>query len=159
MISVDDLIDQTTGAQRRMIYADQAIYEQELERIFGRCWLFLAHESQVPDPGDFFRTYMGEDEVVVVRQDDRSIKVFLNTCTHRGNRLTRADRGNARAFSCNYHGWAFGIDGSLATVPLESEVYFNEIDKNQFRLVPVERVDSYHGLIFGCFDKDAPSLA
>jgi 3-phenylpropionate/trans-cinnamate dioxygenase alpha subunit len=70
----------------------------------------------------------------------------------------RADRGNSRAFSCNYHGWAFGIDGRLVTVPLEREVYFNEIDKNQFHMVPVDRVASYHGLVFGCFDNEAPSL-
>ena len=158
MMKPNELIDQSTGAQRRKIYSDQGIYEQELERIFGRCWLFLAHESQIPKPGDFFRTYMGEDDVLVIRQDDMSIKAFINSCTHRGNRLVRADRGNARAFSCNYHGWAFGLDGSLANVPLEREVYFNEIDKNQFRLVPVDRLSSYKGLIFGCFDKDAPSL-
>ncbi|TBR08288.1 MAG: aromatic ring-hydroxylating dioxygenase subunit alpha, partial [Rugosibacter sp.] len=158
MNELDGLIDQKSGAQRRLIYSDQAIYEQEMEHIFGRCWLFLAHESQIPNPGDFFRTYMGEDDVLVIRQEDRTIKAFLNSCTHRGNRLVRADRGNARAFACNYHGWAFGIDGSLATVPLEREVYFNEIDKDQFRLVPVDNVASYRGLIFGCFDKDAPSL-
>jgi 3-phenylpropionate/trans-cinnamate dioxygenase alpha subunit len=155
---MDGLIDQSTGAQLRKIYSDQAIYDQEMERIFGRCWLFLAHESQMPRPGDFFRTYMGEDDVLVIRQEDMTIKAFINSCTHRGNRLVRADRGSARAFACNYHGWAFAIDGSLATVPLEREVYFNEIDKDQFRLVPVDRVASYRGLVFGCFDKDAPSL-
>lgn len=158
MNKLEGLVDLKTGAQRRLIYSDQAIYEQELERVFGRCWLFLAHESQIPNPGDFFRTYMGEDDVLVIRQEDKSIKAFINSCTHRGNRLIRADRGNARAFACNYHGWAFGIDGSLATVPLEREVYFNEIDKDQFHLVPVDNVASYRGLIFGCFDKDAPSL-
>jgi len=57
MINIEGLIDQKTGAQQRVIYADHAIYEQELERIFGRCWLFLAHEPQMPNPGDFFRTY------------------------------------------------------------------------------------------------------
>ncbi len=155
---INELVDQSTGAQRRRIYSDQAVYDQEMERIFGRCWLFLAHESQIPKPGDFFRTYMGEDDVLVIRQEDMGIKAFINSCTHRGNRLVRADRGNMRAFACNYHGWAFGIDGSLATVPLEREVYFNEINKDQFRLVPVDRVASYHGLVFGCFDKDAPSL-
>ncbi len=158
MNKFSDMIDLTTGAQRRMIYSDPELYELEMERVFGRCWLFLAHESQIPQPGDYFRTYMGEDDVLVIRQQDGAIKAFLNTCTHRGNRLVRADRGNARAFACNYHGWAFGIDGSLATVPLEREVYFNEIDKDKFHLVSVERVASYKGLIFGCFDKDAPSL-
>lgn len=153
-----DLVSPAAGRQRRAIYADPQVYAQEMERIFGRCWLFLAHESQLPDPGDFLRTFMGEDEVLVVRQTDRTIKAFLNTCTHRGNRLCRADRGNARGFACNYHGWAFGLDGALAAVPLEKEVYFCEIDKARHHLVPVDQVASYKGLVFGCFDPEAPSL-
>jgi len=84
------LVNPTAGTQRRKIYADPAVYQAEMARIFARCWLFLAHESQIPTAGDFFRTFMGEDEVLVVRQQDRSIKAFLNTCTHRGNRLVRA---------------------------------------------------------------------
>ena len=59
-------------------------YEQELEKIFARCWLFVAHESQLPRSGDYLTTSMGEDEVLVVRQKDASIKVFLNACPHRG---------------------------------------------------------------------------
>lgn len=158
MTEASTLVNPTAGTQRRKIYADPAVYQAEMARIFARCWLFLAHESQIPTAGDFFRTFMGEDEVLVVRQQDRSIKAFLNTCTHRGNRLVRADRGNGRAFTCNYHGWAFGIDGVLATVPLERDAYFNEIKKECHHLVTVERVESYHGLIFGCFDRDAPTL-
>nr|WP_240511585.1 aromatic ring-hydroxylating dioxygenase subunit alpha [Novosphingobium panipatense] len=127
-------------------------------RIFGRCWLFLAHTSQIPQPNDFFRTYMGEDDVIVIRQKDGSVKAFLNTCTHRGNRICRADRGNARSFTCNYHGWSFAPDGALAGVPLENEAYFGELDRSKFGLVPVAQVAEYKGLIFGNFDPAAPSL-
>lgn len=157
-LNPEDLVDFATGRQSRIIYSDEAIYRAELERVFGRCWLFLAHESQLPQPNDFVRTFMGEDDVIVVRQRDASIRAFLNTCTHRGNRLCRADRGNSKAFTCNYHGWAFSPDGSLASVPLEQEAYFGEIDKSLHGMIPVAQVQSYKGLVFGCFDPDAPSL-
>ncbi|WP_225010974.1 aromatic ring-hydroxylating oxygenase subunit alpha [Novosphingobium percolationis] len=157
-MDVAGLIDTSTGRQSRAIYSDEAVYRQELERVFGRCWLFLAHTSQIPKPNDFFRTYMGEDDVIVVRQKDGSVKAFLNTCTHRGNRICRADRGNARSFTCNYHGWSFAPDGALAGVPLENEAYFGELDRSKFGLVPVAQVAEYKGLIFGCFDPAAPSL-
>ncbi|MEC9341091.1 MAG: aromatic ring-hydroxylating dioxygenase subunit alpha [Pseudomonadota bacterium] len=140
------------------MYVDPEIYQREMERIFGRCWLYLVHESQIPRPGDYFRTWMGEDDVLVVRQKDGTIRAFLNTCTHRGNRLCRADRGNASAFSCNYHGWAFTIDGSLAAVPLEQEAYNGQLDRGRFGLVEVDRVESYKGLVFGCFSTEAPDL-
>lgn len=157
-MDVAGLIDTSTGRQSRTIYSSEEVYRQELERVFGRCWLFLAHTSQIPQPNDFFRTYMGEDDVIVIRQKDGSVKAFLNTCTHRGNRICRADRGNARSFTCNYHGWSFAPDGALAGVPLENEAYFGELDRSKFGLVPVAQVAEYKGLIFGNFDPAAPSL-
>lgn len=157
-MDVAGLIDTSAGRQTRLIYSNEAVYRQELERVFGRCWLFLAHTSQIPQPNDFFRTYMGEDDVIVIRQKDGSVKAFLNTCTHRGNRICRADRGNARSFTCNYHGWSFAPDGALAGVPLENEAYFGVLDRSKFGLVPVTQVAEYKGLIFGCFDPAAPSL-
>lgn len=157
-MDVSGLVDVSAGRQSRVIYADNEIYRQELERVFGRCWLFLAHASQIPRPGDYFRTFMGEDDVIVIRQQDGSAKAFLNSCTHRGNRICRADRGNAKAFTCNYHGWSFAPDGSLAAVPLEKEAYFGELDRSKLGLVPVSKVAEYKGLIFGCFDPAAPSL-
>ena len=157
-MDVSDLVDTTTGRQKRTIYSNEELYKQELERVFGRCWLFLVHTSQIPKAGDYFRTFMGEDDVIVIRQKDGSIKAFLNSCTHRGNRICRADRGNAKAFTCNYHGWSFAPDGSLAGVPLENEAYFGELDRSKLGLVQVTHVAEYKGLVFGCFDPDAPSL-
>lgn len=157
-MDVSQLVDTSTGRQSRVIYSSDEIYRQELERIYGRCWLFLAHTSQIPKPNDYFRTFMGEDDVIVIRQKDGLVRAFLNSCTHRGNRICRADRGNAKAFTCNYHGWSFAPDGSLAGVPLENEAYFGELDRSKFGLVPVTKVAEYKGLIFGCFDPEAPSL-
>jgi ethylbenzene dioxygenase alpha subunit len=156
--NLDDLIDFKTGRQKRLIYSDPDIYQQELKNIFARCWLFLAHDCQLKEPGDFIRTFMGEDEVLVVRQQDNSVKAFLNTCTHRGNRLCKADHGNSKTFVCNYHGWSFALDGQLSSVPLEEAAYHNKLDKSKFGMAEVAQIASYKGLIFATFDKSAPSL-
>lgn len=107
------LVDQDKGLLDPRIYADQDLYEIELERVFARSWLLLGHEAHIPKTGDYLTTYMGEDPVIMVRQKDGSIKVFLNQCRHRGMRICRSDAGNAKAFTCTYHGWAYDIAGNL----------------------------------------------
>jgi phenylpropionate dioxygenase-like ring-hydroxylating dioxygenase large terminal subunit len=154
---IDDLIDTERGLVSRHVFSDPAIYEMELQRIFARCWQFLGHESQIPRAGDFVGAYLGEDPVVVVRQDDGSIAAFLNVCRHRGMRICKLDAGNAAGFSCSYHGWAYDRRGKIVDVPFE-EMYENAPLDEGWAAVPVTQVDSYKGLIFGTFDPEAPSL-
>lgn len=158
MVNIRDYVDVENATQSREIFSDPDIYRMELERIFARCWLFLTHESQIPNLGDFVVTKMGQDEVIVWRQRDGSIKVFLNVCTHRGVRLCTAESGNARGFSCGYHGWAFGVDGTLQSVPLEEKLYGPNFDRCKLGLREVPLVESYKGFIFACMDPEAPPL-
>lgn len=155
---MNSLIDVQRGLQSARIYHDQDIYDLEMERIFARCWLFLTHETAIPNFGDFITTRMGQDEVIVIRQRDGSIKAFVNACRHRGARVCPVEAGNARGFVCNYHGWSYGTDGALNSVPFEKELYRGRLDKSTHGLREVAKVSSYHGFVYGCFDPLAPSL-
>ena len=155
---VRHLVDVEHGLVSRRIFIERDIYEQELEQIFARCWLFLCHESQIPQPGDFFSTSMGEDPVLVVRDTQGQVHAFLNVCRHRGNRLCRADRGNAATFTCAYHGWTYSNAGELVGVPYLKEAYYGALDQEQWGLMPVAQLDSYKGLLFATFDPEAPPL-
>jgi 3-phenylpropionate/trans-cinnamate dioxygenase subunit alpha len=153
-----DLVDPSKGTISALIYSDEAIYQRELEMVFARCWLFLAHDSMIPNPGDFIQQYMGEDPVLVVRQRDGSVRAFLNQCRHRGMRICRADLGNAKAFTCSYHGWVYDTAGKLVHVPHEDDAYHNEIDKADWGPLQVAQIENYRGFWFATFDKKAPSL-
>jgi phenylpropionate dioxygenase-like ring-hydroxylating dioxygenase large terminal subunit len=151
-------VDVEHGHVNRKIFADEEIYQIELERIFARAWLYLAHESQLPNPGDFVLAEMAQDPVIVLRARDGKIKAFLNSCRHRGNKICRADAGNAASFVCPYHGWSYDLDGNLAGVPGGKEFYEDRLDQHNWGLVPVAQVAIYGGMIFGTFDPEAPAL-
>ncbi len=152
------LVDAKNGRVSRRIFIEPEIYQQELERIFARCWLFLCHDSQIPQPGDFFTTYMGEDPVLVMRDTAGQVRAFLNVCRHRGNRLCRAEFGNAATFTCAYHGWTYRNDGRLVGVPYMKEAYYGELEREHWGLAPVAQLDHYKGLYFATFDPEAPPL-
>src|SRR6266496_1564365 len=151
------VIDPATGKLDRRIFSEQAIYDDEMERIFGRAWQMIGHESLVPAVDDFFHTYMGEDPVILTRDGQGRLHALLNMCRHRGNRVCRVDDGNAKRFMCTYHGWTYRNDGALEHVPGEAEAYYNALDKSSLGLIEA-RVETYAGIVFANWDKDAPSL-
>ncbi len=156
--NIDGLVQAERGHVDRRVYSDPEIFELEMKHIFGRAWLFLCHESQIRQQGDFFESVMGRDNVLVVRQKDGGIKGLLNTCVHRGNAVCRAEEGNAKGFLCTYHGWSYGIDGKLTGVPGYRDFYGPEFDKSKTGLAEVAQIGSYKGFIFATHDASAPPL-
>ena len=92
--SLRELVDIERGEISREVFVNPDIYQQELEQLFARSWLFVGHESQVPNPGDYFQSRMGEEAVLLVRDRKQQLHVFLNTCRHRGMKVCRYDEGN-----------------------------------------------------------------
>jgi phenylpropionate dioxygenase-like ring-hydroxylating dioxygenase large terminal subunit len=147
------------GRVHRQIYTDPAIFELELERIFGIAWIYVGHESQVKNPGDYFATRIGRKPVVLVRDSDRRIHVIHNQCAHRGSLVVATERGNAGEFTCCYHGWTYHLDGRLKRVPLQHGYPrdFN-LESPKTAMVAVPRVKSYRGFVFASEATDGPSL-
>jgi phenylpropionate dioxygenase-like ring-hydroxylating dioxygenase large terminal subunit len=158
VVQTYNVIDFEKGKLDRTIFSDPDIYQEELEKIFGRSWLFIGHESQIRSPNDFVLTYMGEDPVILTRDSKGKVHAFLNMCRHRGNRIVRADDGNAKNFMCAYHGWTYSNEGKLVSVPGLQEAYYGELDVENLGLVSVAHLDTYAGLIFATWAGDAPSL-
>jgi phenylpropionate dioxygenase-like ring-hydroxylating dioxygenase large terminal subunit len=142
----------------RSIYTDAAIFEREMTHVFGAVWVYLAHESQIPRNDDFVTARLGLRPLVVTRDAQGQIRALYNRCTHRGARIVRQERGNARTFQCAYHGWTYFNTGKLRGVPWP-EGYACDFKDAQFNLAQVPRVESYRGFIFGTLNADAPSLA
>jgi phenylpropionate dioxygenase-like ring-hydroxylating dioxygenase large terminal subunit len=156
--SMKSLVDLTEGEISREIFVNKEIYEQEKERIFARAWLYVGHESQVKKTGDFFVSRMGEESVILTRDRSGKIRVFLNTCRHRGMRVCRYDEGHTTNFYCPYHGWSYGLDGSLVGVQAYEKSYTPPFPKEGWGLIEVAQLATLRGTIWATWDPGAPSL-
>jgi phenylpropionate dioxygenase-like ring-hydroxylating dioxygenase large terminal subunit len=152
------LSDIDKGVVDRRVFYDPEIYQLELEQIFARSWNFMCHESQIKDPGDFFLSFIGEDRVIIVRNNDGGVSVLVNSCRHRGNAVCRAEEGHATSFMCTYHGWTYDLKGSLVGVPGFKEVYHEELDRESWGLITAAQVETYKGFVFANMDPEAPGL-
>ncbi len=150
MHSLEDLSSAVQPARvHRRLYTDPAIFELEMERIFGVAWLYVGHESQVRNPGDYFLTQVGRKAMVITRDETGTLRALHNQCAHRGAMVVASDCGHAKEFQCVYHGWTYHLDGRLKAVPL-NHGYPQDFDtKNpKTAMLQVPRVESYRGFIF-----------
>jgi phthalate 3,4-dioxygenase subunit alpha len=142
------------------IYSDPEIFELEKRRLFQRTWFFLAHESEIPDTGDYVVRRIADDSFIVVRDEEGRVRVLFNMCLHRGMQVCRAESGNASHFRCPYHAWTYKNNGQLVGVPFHQDAYGGDagLRRERASLIPPDRVDIHRGLIFACLDGDAPDL-
>ncbi|MEY4413412.1 MAG: hypothetical protein RIQ53_705 [Pseudomonadota bacterium] len=138
------------------LYTDPAIFDAEMDKIFRNCWVWVAHESELPEPGSFKTHWVGMEPVIVTRDRKRQIHVLLNRCRHRAATVCEHKKGKTASFVCPYHGWAYALDGQLRSVP-HPESYGDCLDKGEFPLLSL-RVETYNGMVFATFRDDLEPL-
>jgi len=130
------------------VYTDPAIFEEELDKVFSRGWVYIGHASEIPNPGDFRVTDIGRQSVIMVRDDERQVRLLMNRCAHRANAVCQVERGNAKMFRCAYHGWTYRNNGELASVTYQDR-YGSSFHKEEYGLRKVPRIGTYRGFVFG----------
>lgn len=137
------------------LYTDEQIFAEELRKIWYRTWVFVGHESEVAQPGDYVRKRLGLQDVIMTRDREGELHLLLNRCSHRGNQVCDDAKGNSSTFRCPYHGWTFRNNGDLIGYPFFKGYGSRNLDMPLGR---VPRMDSYHGFVFGSFAGEGPSL-
>lgn len=138
-------------------YNNDELTRLEMDRVFLRSWLFVAHVSDLPKPGDYQCFELGDERAVVVRDQQGEVRAFHNVCRHRASRVVDADKGHCgHSMICPFHGWTYNLDGSLKNIPQADS--FPDIDRTQFGLKPLD-CEIWHGMIFLRFAGEGPSVA
>ena len=153
------LIDALVREDRvhRRLFTDPAIFELEIDKVFHSTWVYVGHEAEIPQVGDFRLSRIGRQPVIVVRDQTGQVRVHFNACRHRGATVCQDERGHARHFLCAYHGWTYGLDGRLAAVPY-AEGHPRAFRREDYGLHPVPRVATHAGFIFASVNPDVPPL-
>ncbi|MCJ7858428.1 benzoate 1,2-dioxygenase large subunit [Corynebacterium kalidii] len=145
----------------RRIFTDPEIFDLEMRHIFEGNWVYLAHDSQIPEIGDYFTTYIGRQPVVITRGKDGQLNCLINACSHRGAMLCRRKTDNRTTLTCPFHGWTFSNAGELLKVKDEKAggypENFNTDGSHNLRRVPV--FESYRGFLFGSLNPDVVPLS
>ncbi len=156
---IDDRPQEGVFRVHRDVYVDPELFELEQRFIFERTWNFLAHESQLANPNDFYSTMIGRVPVLVMRNQDGRLGAFLNSCRHKGAMLTRVEAGNRKHIVCPYHGWGYRTDGSNAGIKdVNAGAYAAGFAAESHDLMRLANLATYRGFIFGSLSADVPPL-
>ncbi|MDA0260617.1 MAG: Rieske 2Fe-2S domain-containing protein [Proteobacteria bacterium] len=142
----------------RDIYQNPEIFDMEMERIYGRSWVYIGHESQVAKPGDFFCSWIGTQPVVMTRHTDGKVYVLHNRCGHRGVKVVTEASGNSKFLRCMFHGWTYELNGELTGLTQPEGYTTFDVDPVAFGMPQVARTQSVHGFLFASAAADGPSF-
>jgi benzoate/toluate 1,2-dioxygenase alpha subunit len=145
---------------RREMFTDEELFELEMKHIFEGNWIYLAHESQIPNTNDYFTGYIGRQPIFITRNKAGELNCYINACSHRGAVLCRKKKGNKAVHTCPFHGWSFNNDGKLVKVKdPEGAGYPESFNCNgSHDLKKVARFESYRGFLFGSLNEDVKPL-
>lgn len=154
--------DKETGVFRcrRDIFTNPELFELEMKYLFESNWVYLAHESQIPDNNDYYTTSIGRQPIIITRDKQGELHAVINACAHKGAMLCRRKHGNKGSFTCPFHGWTFSNAGKLLKVKdektTEYPVSFNKNGSHD--LTKVARFESYRGFLFGSLNPNVQPL-
>ncbi|MDQ7261342.1 Rieske 2Fe-2S domain-containing protein [Paracoccus sp. PS-1] len=145
---------------RRDIFTNEDLFALEMKHIFEGNWVYLAHESQIPEPNDYYTTWIGRQPVVITRDKTGTLHAVINACAHKGAMLCRRKQGNKGSFTCPFHGWTFSNTGKLLKVKdAKTTQYPEQFGKDgSHDLTRVARFESYRGFLFGSLNADVAPL-
>lgn len=168
-----DVIDPASAALDRLViddhaaglfrvapeaFTDPALFELEQARVFRRCWIYAAHTSELDAPGAFVARRVAGRDLILTRAPDGDLHALINACRHRGARVCHAERGQARAFTCPYHGWTYDPTGRLIGLPGDDAYADSAFDRADVGLARVPHVATHRGFVFVNFAADADPL-
>ena len=133
------------------LFIDEALFDLEMEHVFARTWVYVGHDSQIPNTGDYYTTTIGNQPVVMVRHTDKSVRVLYNRCPHKGTMVAGEVCGNTgKFFRCPYHAWTFKTDGSLLSIPLKKGYENTGLESSEAAqgMARVDQVRNHRGFVF-----------
>lgn len=151
-------VDRHEFLVHRSVFTDREVLARERAEIFSKCWLFIGHETEIPNKGDFKRKKVGGRDLLFTHTKDGELKALYNTCPHRGALVCREDSGNTPVFRCFYHAWSFTNDGKFAGMPGRDSFPDDFNSDGSKNLKEVTRLENYRGFMFVNFDDNAISL-
>ena len=161
-MGMPQIVDDTTAGRflvPRAAFTSRDVFEREYAAIFGRCWLYLGHASELLDPGSFLTRRVARRPILFTRDKEGTFNALLNSCPHRGTLVCRERKGKSPAFMCMYHGWTFGSDGHLMTLPGSSGYPDDFKTDPQKQMVHVPRLARHGDFFFISFAADGEDLA
>ena len=162
-ITIDDFLEENSekGIYRlhRSAFTNEELFELEMKYIFENNWVYLAHESQVPDNNDYYTSYIGRQPVILARNKEGELHCMINSCSHRGAQLCRHKKGNKATYTCPFHGWTFNNSGKLLKVKDPRHAGYPEcFNKEGSHDLKQVKMANYKGFIFASLNDDVQSI-